>query len=106
MLFLSRPAVNFVYFFVNFFVNFTLMLPLMKALPLAGFVFWLISFPMNGFLMPDTWGTLLLYFTLSSALSYFLLPWVLQEKSFDPVSRSGSFLVVLLTAASPLFQVP
>lgn len=78
----------------------------MKALPLAGFVFWLISFPMNGFLMPDAWGNLLFYFTLSSALSYFLIPWFLQEKSFDIVSRAGSILVVLLTVVSPLFQVP
>ncbi|NOY39740.1 MAG: helix-turn-helix transcriptional regulator [Nitrospirae bacterium] len=77
----------------------------MKALPLAGFVFWLISFPMNGFLMPDAWGNLLFYFTLSSALSYFLIPWFLQEKSFDVVSRSGSILVVLLTVVSPLFQI-
>ncbi|VAX34572.1 hypothetical protein MNBD_NITROSPIRAE03-1709 [hydrothermal vent metagenome] len=82
------------------------MLLLMKALPLAGFVFWLISFPMNGFLMPDAWGNLLFYFTLSSALSYFLIPWFLQEKSFDIVSGAGSVLVVLLTVVSPLLQVP
>ncbi len=78
----------------------------MEALPLAGFVFWLISFPMNGFLMPDTWENLLFCFTLSSALSYFLTPYLLQEKYFDVVSRAGSILVVLLTVVSPLFQVP
>ncbi len=81
------------------------MLPLMEALPLAGLVFWLISFPMNGFLMPDSWGNLLFYFTLSSALSYFLTPYFLKEKSFGILSRAGSVLVVLLTVISPLSQV-
>ncbi|GBD98655.1 bacterial regulatory proteins, luxR family [bacterium BMS3Abin07] len=82
------------------------MLPIIEALPLAGFVFWLISFPMNGFLMPEAWGNLLLYFTLSSAISYFLSPFFLKEKSFNTVSRSGSVLVALLTVVSPLSQVP
>lgn len=82
------------------------MLPITEALPLAGFVFWLISFPMNGFLMPEQWGNYLFYFTFSSAVSYFLSPFFLKkEKVFDILSRLGTLLVVLLTLLSPLSQI-
>ncbi len=81
------------------------MLLIIEALPLAGFVFWLISFPMKGFLMPETWGNYLFYFTMSSSISYFLIPLFLKEKNFDILSRFASLLVAFLTVVSPLSQV-
>jgi len=56
--------------------------------------------------MPDAWGPLLFFFTLSSALSYFVFPWFLQKESFDTVTRSGSILAALLTVVSPLSLLP
>lgn len=82
------------------------MLPIIEALPLAGFVFWLISFPMNGFLMPEQWGNYLFYFTFSSAVSYLFSPFLFRDrKVFDILTKLAALFVALLTVLSSLSPV-
>ena len=77
------------------------------SLPLAGMVFWLVSFPMNGCLMPGEWKHCLAYFTLTSALSYYLSPFILKNrKNFDLISRLATAMVILLTISASSINLP
>ncbi len=79
---------------------------MLQIVPLAAFVFWLISFPMNGFLMPPADAGSLLYFTLTCSVFYFSSHRFIKEKNFGMLSRLGVALTVLLTVAFPLAHFP
>ncbi|RJP52918.1 MAG: LuxR family transcriptional regulator [Anaerolineaceae bacterium] len=73
------------------------------AISLAAFVFWLISFPMEGFLLNSISKGLLLYFLIPHAISLFLIARFLNTTYFDWASRASIAGSVLLTVAAPLF---
>ncbi|KJS29918.1 MAG: hypothetical protein VR64_18130 [Desulfatitalea sp. BRH_c12] len=73
------------------------------AFSLAAFVFWLISFPMEGFLLNTISKGLLLYFLIPHAISLILIARFLNTPLFDSASRASIAGTVLLTFAAPLF---
>lgn len=77
-----------------------------RALPLSFFVFWLISFPMNGFLMQGiSVGGSLIYFLLPHAITLFAAPHLINSKCFDRYAKSAVILTAFLTALTPFLQI-
>lgn len=66
------------------------------------FVFWLIAFPMNGFLMPKETGGMLPWFVLASAMVFLVVSPLLRKVDSDLPGRMAAVLVAAMTVA---FQI-
>lgn len=75
---------------------------LKEACVFGVFVFWLISFPMNGFLMPGGESGMLPWFVLANAAVFLVAPRFLRLVDFDLLTRIGAVSTVAMTIA---FQI-
>lgn len=78
---------------------------LKKSLPLAFYIFWLISFPLEGPLLLANGIYKIIYFTLPHIVAFFVSARLIKERFWNKISFFCTIVVILATLLFPILPI-